>query len=204
MQEILDSLTYFYSHDFLSTFKASFCVQGRGLSRFPGAARRESEIQIPTISFLPVNLKCNQRYPRFNLEFFCEIYYLWVLHQVVVDHWVNIWLEEWDWIPKIISRHFLWITWCYPGYPLIFLANGRLSNFGEPPNRIFWGVAGHCSALCGAVVLCLGWFRVINFETPPNSKSEMEIVPQCSTSSGVKKLVLQDGWVRGADWPHPY
>ena len=21
---------------------------------------------------------------------------------------------------------------------------------------------------------------------------------------GVKKLVLQDGWVQGADWPHPY
>lgn len=92
-----------------------------------------------------------------NLEFLCEIHYLWVLHQVVVDHWVNMWLEEWDWIPKISARHFLWIARCYPAYLLIFLANGRLSNFGKPPNRIFRGGTEHCSALCGANS-ALFWF----------------------------------------------
>lgn len=84
---------------------------------------------------------------------------------------------------KIRSRHFLWIARCYPAYLLIFLANGRLSNFGKPPNRIFRGGTEHCT-LCGAIVLCfdfasleedLGWFRVIIFETSPNVEVQFQI-----------------------------
>lgn len=173
MQKILDQFLlkrFFVTSKHMTWDKRSLCVhQGRGLSRFPGAARRESEIQTPTICFVPVNLKYNQRCAKFDLRFLCEIHYLWVPHQVVVDHWVNMWLEEWDWIPKISARYFLWIARCGPAYLLIFLANGRLSNFGKPPNRIFRGGTEHYTVLCvELIVLCFdvasleegfsGWF----------------------------------------------
>lgn len=175
MQKILDLflLKWFLVTSKRMTWdKRSLCVhQGRGLSRFPGAARRESEIQTPTICFVPVNLKYNQKCAKFNRKSRIS---LWDSLSVSAASSCGLSLGEYvTWRmrldEKISSRHFLWIARCYPAYLLIFLANGRLSNFGKPPNRIFRGGTEHYTVLCvELIVLCFdfasleegfsGWF----------------------------------------------